>query len=156
MFGPGAALNVSGSFHVSTADYIRFGDAAGSTFCVSACPNGQPSVLSVAAPAAFGFLGPSTASISIQQSTLQVPDRATLSVVGSGGGVQIGDASLVAPGGRIQIGSFASAGEATLNGLDGAFAALGPIQISNSSLTVAGTAGLDDLGTSSASTAARC
>ena len=146
VFGPGAALNVSGSFHVSTADYLRFADPAKSAFCVGACPNGQPSVLSVGAPAAFGFLGPSQASISIQQSALQVPDRATLSVVGSGGGVQVADSALTALGGRIQIGSFASAGEAAVNGLDGAFATLGPINISNSALTLTGTAGFDSLG----------
>src|SRR5262245_53113637 len=145
VFGPGAALNVSGSFHVSTADYIRFADAAKSTFCVGGCPNGQPSVLSVAAPASFGFLGPSQASISIQQTALQVPDLATLSVVG--GGVQIDSSTLSAPGGRVQIGSFASAGEATVNGLEGAFATLGPIQISNNSMIRAtGTAGVDSLG----------
>jgi len=152
VFGPGAALNVSGSFHVSTADYLRFGDPAKSVFCVGACPNGQPSVLSVAAPAAFGFLGPSQGSISIQlqdpgtlqPGTLQVPERATLSVVG--GGVQIDSAILSAPGGRVQIGSFASAGEATVSGLEGAFAALGPIQLSNSSILTTGTAGFDGLG----------
>jgi filamentous hemagglutinin family protein len=152
VFGPGAALNVSGSFHVSTADYIRFADPAQSVFCVGACPNGQPSVLSVAAPAAFGFLGPSQGSISIQlqdpttlqPGTLQVPERATLSVVG--GGVQIDSAILSAPGGRVQIGSFASAGEATVNGLEGSFAALGPIQVSNSSISTTGTAGFDGLG----------
>lgn len=141
VFGPGAALNVSGSFHVSTADYIRFGDAAKSTFCVGGCPNGQPSVLSVAAPAAFGFLGPSQGSISIQQSALQVPNQATLSVVG--GGVTIADSTLQALGGRVQIGSFASAGEAAVNGLDGAFATLGPIQISTSSISTGAT---DSLG----------
>jgi filamentous hemagglutinin family protein len=144
VFGPGAALNVSGSFHVSTADYMRFADPAKSVFCVGACPNGQPSVLSVAAPAAFGFLGPSTGSISIQQSTLQVPDQATLSVVG--GSVQIADSTLQALGGRVQIGSFASAGEATVNGLEGAFATLGPIQLSNSFILTPGTAGFDSLG----------
>jgi len=144
VFGPGATLNVSGSFHVSTADYIRFDDPAKSVFCVGACPNGQPSVLSVAAPAAFGFLGPPTGSISIQQSTLQVPDQATLSVVG--GGVQIADSTLQAFGGRVQVGSFASAGEAAVNGLDGAFATLGPINLSNSSITTTGTAAFDGLG----------
>lgn len=152
VFGPGASLNVSGSFHVSTADYIRFADPAKSVFCVGACPNGQPSVLSVAAPTAFGFLGPSQGSISIQlqdpvtlqPGTLQVPERATLSVVG--GGVQIDSAILSAPGGRVQIGSFASAGEATVNGLEGGFAALGPIQVSNSSILTTGTAGFDGLG----------
>lgn len=139
VFGPGATLNVSGSFHVSTADYLRFTD--GSTFCVNGCLNGQANTLSVADAAAFGFLGLTPAPISIQQSFLQVPEGQTLSVVG--GDLQISDSFLMAPAGRVQLGSFASAGEATVSGLDGAFSALGAIQLSNSSLTVAGTATVD-------------
>ena len=68
MFGPNTSLDVSGSFHVSTADYLRLSD--GATF--SAHP-AVPTVLSVAPPAAFGFLGPTPAPISIQGSALQVP-----------------------------------------------------------------------------------
>jgi filamentous hemagglutinin family protein len=140
VFGAGATLNVSGSFHVSTADYIRFAD--GNTFCTNACPNGQANVLSVAEPAAFGFLGPSAGPISVQQSFLQVPEGKTLSIVG--GALQIADfSSLAAPGGQVQIGSFASAGEATVGGLDGDFASLGPITISNASIAATGTASVD-------------
>jgi filamentous hemagglutinin family protein len=142
VFGPGASLNVSGSFHVSTADYLRFTDG-GSTFCVNACPNGGADVLSVAHPAAFGFLGP-TGPISIQESALAVPETATLSIVG--GDVQIADSFLAAPGGRVQIGSFASEGEASVNGLEGPFASLGSIQASNVSATASGTATIDQNG----------
>lgn len=52
MFGSNARLDVSGSFHVSTADYLRFAD--GATFSAHV---GGKSTLTVAAPAAFGFLG---------------------------------------------------------------------------------------------------
>ena len=140
VFGAGATLNVSGSFHVSTADYIRFAD--GNTFCTNACPNGQANVLSVAEPAAFGFLGPTAGPISVQQSFLQVPEGKTLTIVG--GDIQVADFSLLAaPGGQIQIGSFASAGEATVGGLNGDFASLGPITISNASIAATGTASVD-------------
>ena len=52
MFGPQASLEVSGSFHVSTADFLRFAD--GAKFFANL---GQESVLTVASPMAFGFLG---------------------------------------------------------------------------------------------------
>ena len=79
IFGPSATLNVGGSFHVSSADYIRFVD--GSTFCVSTCPNQQANVLSVADPASFGFLGP-RGPISVEGSFLQVLPEQTLGIVG--------------------------------------------------------------------------
>jgi filamentous hemagglutinin family protein len=52
MFGPNAQLDVKGSFHVSTADFLRLAD--GEKFFAHL---GQQSVLTTAAPAAFGFLG---------------------------------------------------------------------------------------------------
>jgi len=77
LFGPHAGLDVSGSFHVSTADYLRMAD--GAKFSADL---GQASVLTVAEPAAFGFLGPQPAPIAIQGSTLQVPAGKAVSVVG--------------------------------------------------------------------------
>ena len=77
LFGPNASLDVSGSFHVSTADFLRFAD--GAKFSANL---GQESVLTVAPPAAFGFLGNNPAPITIQGSTLQVPGGKALSVVG--------------------------------------------------------------------------
>jgi filamentous hemagglutinin family protein len=110
VFGPTATLNVGGSFHVSSADNVRFPDVGGQPARFHADP-ARPSVLSSAPPVAFGFLGPTVAPITIQGSLLRVPDGATLSVVG--GDVAIGlPATLMAPGGRIQIASVASAGEA--------------------------------------------
>src|SRR5262245_4148160 len=86
MFGSNARLDVSGSFHVSTADYLRFAD--GATFSAHI---GEKSTLTVAAPAAFGFLGPTPAPVTMQGSALQVPAGQTLSVVG-------GDITLVGNG----------------------------------------------------------
>ncbi len=51
MFGKNAALDLSGSFHVSTADYLRLGE--NERFYSIAHAN---DVLSVSAPRAFGFL----------------------------------------------------------------------------------------------------
>ncbi|EDN68761.1 Large exoprotein containing haemagglutination activity domain [Beggiatoa sp. PS] len=51
MFGPNASLDVQGSFHASTADYLRLGE--NERFYSDL---GNESVLSVAPPVAFGFL----------------------------------------------------------------------------------------------------
>src|SRR6266571_5210419 len=96
MFGPNATLEVSGSFHVSTADYLRLAD--GATFSANSA---VPTVLSLAPPAAFGFLGPTPAAISIQGSTLQVSAGQTMSVIG--GDIEIVGGVLVASGGRINL-----------------------------------------------------
>ncbi len=90
IFGQGASLNVGGSFHVSTADYIRLSD--GVRF--NAAPGPTDALLTSAPPAAFGFLGP-RAPITVDGSILQVPEGQTLSLVG--GDVQITGATLSAP-----------------------------------------------------------
>ncbi len=61
MFGPNASLDLNGSFHLSTADYLRMGE--NDRFYTQPLEN---EVLSVAAPAAFGFLDDNPASISLQ------------------------------------------------------------------------------------------
>ena len=50
VFGPNATVNVSGSFHASTADYVKMSD--GAKFQAT---NPDASTLSAAAPVAFGF-----------------------------------------------------------------------------------------------------
>jgi filamentous hemagglutinin family protein len=59
-FGPNATLDVKGSFHVSTADYLRLGDGG-----VFHATQPQASGLTSAPPSAFGFLDDHPASISI-------------------------------------------------------------------------------------------
>jgi filamentous hemagglutinin family protein len=66
LFGPTAQLNVSGSFHATTADYIRLDD--GHRF--SAVPSGADALLTVAAPAAFGFLKDAPSPINVQTGVL--------------------------------------------------------------------------------------
>jgi len=113
LFGPNAALDVSGSFHVSTADYLRFAD--GATF---AAHLGVPSTLTVASPAAFGFLGENPAAIAIQGSTLLVSPGKTMSVIG--GDIDITGGLLFAPRGHINMVSAGSRGAVPLadTGLD--------------------------------------
>jgi filamentous hemagglutinin family protein len=126
IFGPSAMLNVAGSFHVTSADYIRF--VNGETFCVSTCPNGQASVLSVADPASFGFLGP-RGPITVEGAALLVPAEKTLGIVG--GAVTISGAFLQAPSGRLQVAS-ATGGEVSIATLEGA-TARGQVRIAGGS-----------------------
>jgi filamentous hemagglutinin family protein len=104
LFGPKATLDISGSFHVSTADVLRFAD--GATF---AARLSAKTTLTVAPPVAFGFLSAQPAPITLQGSTLHVSEGQALSVVG--GDMQIVGGKLVAPGGRIQVASVASPGD---------------------------------------------
>jgi filamentous hemagglutinin family protein len=130
LFGPNASLDVSGSFHVSTADYLRMADGAKFFANLS-----QASVLTVAEPAAFGFLGNNPAAMTIQGSTLEVPDRQALSVVG--GDLTMTGGSLQALSGRIQLASVASPGEVGFSRLEWApdlqvdgFTRLGRLELS--------------------------
>jgi len=132
LFGPNARLDVSGSFHVSTADFLRLSD--GSTFSADLA---QKSTLTVAPPSAFGFLGNNPAPIAVQGSVLQVLAGETLSLVG--GDIQIADGVLRAPGGHVHIASVASRGEVVAHGLRLApdlevtsFAKLGTVHVSQS------------------------
>ena len=112
VFGPNAALNVGGATHFTTADYVRLADGAQFT----ALPGAQDSLLSIAPIAAFGFLGPNPAGISVEGSTLLVSEGQTLSLVG--GDITIGRSSLTAPGGQIALAGVDSPGEFLANRLD--------------------------------------
>jgi len=77
LFGPNATLGVPGSFHVSTADYIKLGETG--RFDATTPSN---SVLTSAPPSAFGFLGPNPAAIAIQGCTAPyLPARLGAAVV---------------------------------------------------------------------------
>jgi filamentous hemagglutinin family protein len=65
VFGPQASLDVPAAFHVATADQLRFAD--GTTFSAGDATGGG---LTVAAPAAFGFLGAPAGRIDIERSLL--------------------------------------------------------------------------------------
>jgi filamentous hemagglutinin family protein len=132
LFGPNASLDVQGSFHVSTADYLKLGD--GGRFEAT---NPENSVLTVAPPEAFGFLGDHPAPINFQGSELKVPAGEIFSVVG--GDINIIESTLQASGGQINLASVASAGEAMILGdatLEmGSFARLGKITMAEGLIT---------------------
>lgn len=108
VFGPNASLDVKGSFHVSTADILRFADGAVFSADVRAL-----SRLTVAPPAAFGFLRPNPAAISLLGSTLRVSPGQAMSVIG--GDIAIVGGLLEAPSGQVNLASRASPGEVILS-----------------------------------------
>jgi filamentous hemagglutinin family protein len=107
LFGEHASLDIQGSFHVSTADYLKLGD--GGRFEATHPEN---SVLTTAPPEAFGFLNNTPAPITVDHSTLIGEEGETLSLVG--GDILVQGATLSAPGGRINLASAASEGMAVL------------------------------------------
>jgi filamentous hemagglutinin family protein len=124
IFGPTAQLNIGGSFHATTANYIKLG--TGDIFYADPT---KESALTSAPPSAFGFLTANPNPINVQAgvfsgnrytSVLQVPVRQTLSFVG--GPVNVGASgqppagAVRAPGGRVNLVSVASAGEAAFDG----------------------------------------
>jgi len=104
MFGKNAQLDVQGSFHASTADYLRLED--GGRFDARQPKN---SLLTVAPVEAFGFLTNSPASLSIEGSQLSVPSEKTLSLIG--GDLTINQAELVTKFGHFNLISVAGIGE---------------------------------------------
>ncbi len=142
IFGEHAKLDVPGSFHVSTADYLKFQDGVRFDSGTATAPQ----VLATAVPEAFGFLGGNPASISLTGTTgsvLEVQEGSTLSLIG--GDITSENTAIVASGGQINIASVGSAGEVSFNesGIQTtSFAQMGDIRISQDPLvprTVLGT-----------------
>jgi filamentous hemagglutinin family protein len=112
IFGPNAAIDVTGSFAVSSANYLKL--ANGARFVASL--GADDSVLTTDPVVAFGFLNNAPGSISVQ-GTLQVPEGKTLSVVG--GDISIAGGKLLSPNGQINLASAKAAGEVTIDPVTG-------------------------------------
>ena len=142
VFGPGASLDVGGSFAVTTADYVRLAD--GTQF--NASPNVEP-VLRTAAPAAFGFLASAPAPVTVQGAALATAEGKGISIVG--GKITIAGGQLRAPAGRVAVAAVGSAGEVKLDVADavsvpdaGSLSRLGDVDLSDGALvSVDGDAG---------------
>ncbi len=146
VFGPNASLNIGGSFHVSTADYIRLTDNVRFNAKVDAAAD---ALLSSAPVAAFGFLptndpgsilaGNPRGGIEVQGSNLAVSDGQTISLVG--GDITMTGGTLSTPGGQINLVSAASAGEVLFPGMQygpnvngDSFTSMGTINLSGGAL----------------------
>lgn len=116
-FGPNANLDVPASFHVSTADELRFPD--GLTFSARSPAD---AVLSSAPPEAFGFLSAKPASIEVEVGAgralgLLKTEGEILSIFGGDIAVSGGqNSSLSSAGGEIRFVSLASPGVAPVDG----------------------------------------
>lgn len=126
VFGPNAALDISGSFHASTADYLKLTD--GGRFDAAVPEN---TLLSSAAPAAFGFLGGNPAGFTIDNAWLAVGEGEAISLVGGDIRLAGEDVGLSAPGGTISMVSVASGGEVGYDLSLDSFADLGTITLSD-------------------------
>ena len=112
IFGENSSLDVQGSFHASTADYLKFKD--GGKFETGVATTNP--ILATAAPEAFGFLDDTPAKIEIlggNGKLLKVPAGETLSLIG--GDINIDDRSLYAPSGQVILASAGSTGELVIN-----------------------------------------
>ena len=125
MFGPNAQLDIQGSFHASTADYLGLKD--GGRFDAH---NHRSSLLTVAPVESFGFLTDTPASITTQNSILSVSKGNTLSLIGGdlrltgdspiqfdemGFEVVSAHSELSTASGRINLASVASKGKVILS-----------------------------------------
>lgn len=110
IFGPNASLNIGGSFLATTANAIQFGNQG----VFSATNPNNPQLLTVN-PSALLFNQIVPSSIN-SQAKLQVPTTQSLLLVG--GNVNLDGGSLLAPGGRVELGGVAGTGTVGLN-IDG-------------------------------------
>jgi len=108
IFGENARLALSGSFYVSTADYLQFSDG---TRWATTTPT--QAVLTAAHPVAFGFLDTPPASITKHHSLLAVSAGETLALIG--GDITLADTAVTLADGRV-FSSFLAApgGQLTL------------------------------------------
>lgn len=118
-FGDGAALDLMGSFHASSADVLRFSDGFDlETGACSPAPCVPPGLVTAASPMEFGFTSPEPGPIQlvgVDQFAFRVDPDETISLVGGDvfvdgpleGGVT---EALGAPDGTIQIASVKGSG----------------------------------------------
>ena len=152
-FGPNVSLDVQGSFHVSTCDYIGFSDQA------KFQTNTKNPIFTSAPPISFGFIDNNFTQIHIQGKgktvpqaeydlwpSLEVKNGQTISLIA--GDIEIIDGTIdsvrdfpigtiVADNGRVNIASVASTGEVIIqtDGLDVSyFEKMGNITLSNHSI----------------------
>ena len=141
IFGEHAQLDVSGSFAVTTANYLKLAD--GGRFNASL---GGGDVLTSAPVSAFGFLNSAPAAVSVTGSTLNVASQKVFSAVA--GDITMSGGAISGEGSRVNLVSVQSAGEAKLDAtaIDTAvdvtpFTAMGTIDLTDFTLNTNGPGG---------------
>ena len=105
VFGPEASLDLAGSFHATTADYLSLG---GGNFDLSTSVS-QAGVLTSPTVQAFGFTSGNPKGIRMNGSFLQVDTGKTISIIAgqqlgsASAGIHVTDARVNAPSGRINL-----------------------------------------------------
>ena len=134
-FGPNAKLDIGGSFLATTSNSVKFGYQG---FLETANPN-DPSLLSVN-PSAFLFNVIRPQKIT-SEASITVPSGNNILLLG--GDIKLNGGSLIAPDGRIELGSLTGFGSANLN-LNGRNLSLGfPDSIERSNISIANGAIVD-------------
>lgn len=108
IFGANAKLDISGSFVASTASSVVFAD--GIKF--SATNPQAPPLLTIKVPIGLEFEN-IPGAISLQSARLVVQPDKTLALVG--GNVSLDNGTIIAQGGRVELGGLAQKGTVTLN-----------------------------------------
>jgi len=130
LFGPHASLAVDGDVHLSTAAVLHLGEQAR----FNATPD-TSTVLSVAPPTAFGFLGAEPAAIQTQGSQLAATPGQTLSF--SAGSIALDSSRVNAEGGALRLDTRSGSGTVSLSD-DTAGPGQGEIRLTKSRLSVGG------------------
>ncbi len=104
MFGPNAHLDITGSFTVTTADYVKLADAAR----FDARPGTNDLTLTSAPVSAFGFVNPTPAAITFTDTQTLLPDGQSFSAIG--GDLLLDGATIRGAGSRVNLVSVRSAG----------------------------------------------
>ncbi|MEG3880618.1 filamentous hemagglutinin N-terminal domain-containing protein [Microcoleus sp. herbarium7] len=108
VFGPGASLDLQGSFAATTANAVEFGDRG----IFSASAPESPQLLNVN-PSAFLFNQIPPGSITNRSAVLQVPQGQNLILLG--GNVNLDGGVLQAPSGRVELAGLAESGRVGIN-----------------------------------------
>lgn len=109
IFGPNASVDISGSLHISSADYLRF--ANDERFYSDSTGNLS---LSVAAPSAFGFIDPAPAAIQVDGTNIELDSQQTLSLVAGDIGIETGGLIRIEQG-VVQLSAINNEGEVSIN-----------------------------------------
>jgi filamentous hemagglutinin family protein len=139
LVGANASINVTGSLHLSTADYLRLGN--GARFYANV---GGTSVLSTAAPSAFGFLDGAIAPIQAAGTDFSLANEQSLSLIG--GDVLLEGVDVSIPGGRVNVVAAAGPGEVVLtpaNADASSLVARGDVRFDNVSINGVGVEAAD-------------
>ncbi|MCV6638796.1 filamentous hemagglutinin N-terminal domain-containing protein [Candidatus Albibeggiatoa sp. nov. NOAA] len=104
VFGEHAQLDLQGSFHASTADYLKLSD--GGEFHAR-FP--ERDILTAAPIATFGFLTSSPANLSVESSQLNIVQGKAFSL--TAGDISLSNAQIKVPAGRLYLATMGEVGE---------------------------------------------